>query len=330
MSGQAVFVHSWVPDELGARLDNQFVTDYHDVFADGLLEGEPLTARFQGKDGVLLLGAFVGEDIFRACDGALKIVANIAVGVDNIDVEAATRHGVLVTNTPGVLDEPVADMSMALVLAVGRRLTEGDRYVRAGKFRTHPFSLMWSADIGGETLGIIGLGRIGKRVAARARGFGMKVCYHNRNRIPQEEADRLGVEWRSLPELLAEARYVLLLCPLTRETRHLIGAHELSSMRSDAFLVNVARGPVVHEQALVQALKHGEIAGAALDVYEFEPKLDRALWEMENVVLTPHIASATTSTRLAMIELAARNLEGALLGGDVPTAINPEVLRRRA
>ena len=305
-------------------------TDYHDVFADGLLEAEPLAARCLGKAGVLLLGAFVGEHIFRACDGTLKVVANIAVGVDNIDVEAATRHGVVVTNTPGVLDEPVADMSMALVLALGRRLAEGDRYVRAGKFRTHPFSLMWSADIGGETLGIIGLGRIGKRVAARARGFGMKVCYHNRNRIPEEEAEQLGVEWRSLPELLAEARYVLLLCPLTPETRHLIGADELSSMRPDAFLVNVARGPVVHEQALVRALKTGEIAGAALDVYEFEPKLDPALREMENVVLTPHIASATTSTRLAMIELAARNLEGALLGGDVPTPVNPGVLRKSA
>ncbi len=330
MSRLSVFVHSWIPDELRARLESRFDVDSHDVFADGLLESEPLKERVGGSAGVLLLGAYVGAEIFEACAGTLRVVANIAVGVDNIDVDAATRNGVLVTNTPGVLDAPVADMSMALVLAVGRRLAEGDRYVRAGRFRTFPFSLLWSADIGGETLGIIGLGRIGKRVASRAQSFGMKVCYHNRNRLPDDEAAALGVEWRSLSDLLAEARYVVLLCPLTPETHHLIGAPELARMRSDAFLINVARGPVVHEQALVEALRKEEIAGAALDVYEFEPKVEPALWAMDNVVLTPHIASATRTTRLAMIDLAARNLEAALTGGDVPTPVNPEVLRRRS
>ncbi len=328
MNRLPILVHTWVPDDLRTRLDGRFDADYHDVFADGLLEPEPLKERFQDKAGVLLLGPYVGAEIFDACAGTLRVVANIAVGVDNIDVDAATRNGVLVTNTPGVLDAPVADMSMAMVLAVGRRLAEGDRYVRAGRFRTYPFQLLWSADIGGETLGIIGLGRIGKRVAARAQSFGMKVCYHNRNRLPDDEAAALDVEWRSLPDLLAEARYVVLLCPLTPATRHLIGAPELARMRDDGFLINMARGPVVHEQALVEGLQKGAIAGAALDVYEFEPKVDSALWEMENVVLTPHIASATRTTRLAMIDLAARNLEAALAGGDVPTPVNPEVLKR--
>ena len=328
MTRPPVFVHTWVPDDLRARLDRRFDADYHDVFADGLLKPGPLQERFRGRAGVLLLGSFVGAEILDACAGTLRVVANIAVGVDNIDVAAATRNGVLVTNTPGVLDEPVADMSMAMVLAVGRRLAEGDRYVRAGRFRTYPFQLLWSADIGGETLGIIGLGRIGKRVAARAQGFGMKVCYHKRNRLPDDEEAALGVAWRALPDLLAEARYVLLLCPLTPETRHLIGAPELARMRGDAFLVNMARGPVVHEEALVEALRAEAIAGAALDVHEFEPAVDPALWEMENVVLTPHIASATRTTRLAMIDLAARNLEAALTGGEVPTPVNPEVLER--
>lgn len=328
MNRLSVLVHTWVPDDLRARLDERFDVDYHDVFADGLLEPEPLQERFRDKAGVLLLGPYVGAEIFDACAGTLRVVANIAVGVDNIDVDAATRNGVLVTNTPGVLDAPVADMSMAMVLAVGRRLAEGDRFVRAGHFRTYPFQLLWSADIGDETLGIIGLGRIGKRVAARAQSFGMKVCYHNRNRLPDDEAAALDVEWRSLPDLLAEARYVVLLCPLTPETHHLIGAPELAQMRDDGFLINMARGPVVHEQALVEALRAEEIAGAALDVYEFEPKVDPALWEMENVVLTPHIASATRTTRLAMIDLAARNLEAALTGGDIPTPVNPEVLKR--
>ncbi len=325
-----VLAHTWLPDDLKTRLEGRFAVDYHDVFTEGLLEPATLAERLRGAAGVLLLGSYAGADLFEACAGTLRVVANIAVGVDNIDVTAATRHGVLVTNTPGVLDAPVADMTMALVLAAGRRLAEGDRFVRAGRFRTHPFQLLWGADIGGESLGIIGLGRIGKRVATRARGFEMKVCYHNRNRLPAHEEQELGVEWRDLPDLLAESRYVVLLCPLTPETRHLIGADELAAMRSDAFLINVARGPVVHEQALVEALYNSEIAGAALDVYEFEPKLDPALRGLDNVVLTPHIASATRTTRLAMIELAARNLEAALTGGEAPTPVNPEVLQGRS
>ncbi len=321
-----VFVHCWLPDSVRARLDSRFQVDCHDAFAAGLLEADALQERMQGTAGVLLMGPYVGAGMLDACAGTLRVVANVAVGVDNVDVAAATRNGVVVTNTPGVLDEPVADMTMALVLAVGRRLVEGDRFVRGGHFRTHPFSLLWSADIGGETLGIVGLGRIGKRVAARARGFGMNVCYHNRNRLPAGEAEALGVTWRSLPELLAESRYVVLLCPLSPETRHLIGGPQLAQMRRDSFLINVARGPVVHEAALIRALREEQIAGAALDVHEFEPNVDPALQAMENVVLTPHIASATRTTRLAMIDLAARNLEAVLRGEVVPNPVNPEVL----
>ncbi len=320
-----ILVHCWLPDDIRTRLERRFRVDYHDAFADGQLGTDALCERLRGSAGVLLMGPRVGAEILDACVGTLRVIANVAVGVDNIDLAAATRNGVLVTNTPGVLDAPVADLTMALVLAVGRRLAEGDRLVRGGHFRTHPFSLLWGADIGGETLGIVGLGRIGKRVAARAQGFGMKVCYHNRNRLSADETKALDVRWRSLPELLAESRYVVLLCPLSPETRHLIAAPQLARMRREGFLINVARGPVVEEEALVQALQEGEIAGAALDVYEFEPKVHPALREMENVVLTPHIASATRTTRLAMIDLAARNLEAALTGETVPTPVNPEV-----
>lgn len=325
MSGEPVLVHCWLPDDIRERLAARFEVDYHDMFAEGALSPGDLRARAAGARGLLVIAPTpVDAGLLDATKGTLRVVANVGVGVDNVDVAAATAHGVLVTNTPGVLDAAVADMSMALLLAVGRRVAEADRYTRAGRFRGHPFPLMWGADLEGETVGIIGMGRIGRGFARRARAFGAGIAYHNRNRLPEAEEKELGARWRTLEELLAESRYVVVLCPLTPETRHLIGAGELARMREDAFLVNIARGPIVHEEALVAALRDGGIAGAALDVYEFEPRFDAALAAMENVVLTPHIGSATTTTRRAMIDLAARNLEAALGGGTPPCPVNPE------
>ncbi len=326
MSGPRIIVHTWAPDGILARLGERFDVDYHDVFAHEALPPGQLKARLSGANGILLLGpTAMDRDLIAASKESLKVIANIGVGVDNVDVEAATEHGILVTNTPGVLDAAVADMTMALLLAVGRRLVEGDRYARAGHFQGHPFPLMWGADLEGETVGIIGMGRIGQRFAARAKAFGTEIVYHNRNRLPDAEERALGTTWLDLDELLGRARYVVLLCPLTPETHHLIGADQFSQMRKDAFLINIARGPVVREEALVKALQSGRIAGAALDVYEFEPRFDDALKKMENVVLTPHIGSATNTTRHAMIDLAARNLEAALSGGEAPNPVNPEV-----
>jgi lactate dehydrogenase-like 2-hydroxyacid dehydrogenase len=301
-----VFLHSWVPDAILEDLRSRFEVDHVDVFETGILPPDEFARHAEGKHGIMVLAAPVGAELMKASAGTLKVVANVAVGVDNIDVSAATEAGVQVTNTPGVLTDAVADFSIAMLLAVGRRMIESDRYTRAGKFQGPSFPLFWGATVVGETLGIIGLGRIGQAVARRARGFGLELVYHNRNRVDAAVEAELGATWLPLDELLAAARYVLLLTPLTDETRHLIDADRLARMRRDAFLINVSRGPVVHEAALLDALQRGVIAGAALD----------------NVVLTPHIASGTVETRHAMVRVAAENLTACLTGAPVPNPVN--------
>jgi len=317
-----IFVHSWMPDDVRADLEAHFDVDQANIFETGPLSRDAFSRRLAGKAGVIVQQARVDADLLAGHADTLKVVANVAVGVDNIDVEAATRHGVLVTNTPDVLTEAVADMSMAILLAVARRVVEADRYTRAGKFQGNPFPLFWGADISGETLGIVGMGRIGQALARRAKGFGLRIVYNKRTPLSADRERELEAEWRDLDELLETARFVILLTPLTPETHHLINAERLTLMRPDAYLVNISRGPIVHEEPLVAALKEGRIAGAALDVYEFEPKFDQALAELDNVVLTPHIGSASTGTREGMVLLAARNLRAALLGEPVPSPVN--------
>lgn len=256
----------------------------------------------------------------------LKVVSNCAVGFDNIDVEAATKRGVLVTNTPGVLTNATADLAMALILSVGRRVVEGDRLVRQGQFRFWaPFHFL-GHEISGKTLGIIGLGRIGRAVARRADGFDMPVIYHNRQRLDPNREKALGVTYLSLEQLLARADIVSLHVPLTPETHHLIGAHELDCMKPGAYLINTARGPVVDELALQAALQNKRIAGAGLDVYEDEPNLTPGLVDFDNVVLLPHVGSATVETRRRMAEMAVDNLLAGLAGEKPPNCVNPEVL----
>ena len=321
----SVFVHSWVPDDTLAQLKADFDVEHVDVFATGVLAPPDFARRLAGKAGLLVLGARVDEAVLMANAGTLKVVANCAVGVDNIDVPAATRNGVLVTNTPGVLTEAVADMSMALLLAVARRVVEADRFTRAGKFAGLSFPLFWGAEMSGETVGVVGMGRIGQALARRARGFGLKVVYCNRRPLDPSIERETGAEWLPLEDLLRRARYVVLLTPLTPETRHLIDAERLALMRPDSYLINISRGPVVHEAALLAALRDRRIAGAALDVFEFEPQLTLGLTELDSVVLTPHIGSATVETRHAMVRLAARNLTAALKGETVPNPVNKPV-----
>lgn len=254
----------------------------------------------------------------------LRIVANLGVGVDNIDVAAATRKRVLVTNTPEVLTEATADLAWALLLAVARRIVEADNDLRREGFPGWTFiPKHLGLDVFGRTLGIVGFGRIGQAVARRARGFGMTILYYSRTRNPAAEKD-LGARFSPLEELLRESDFVVLCVPLTPETRHLIGARELSLMKRDAVLVNVARGPVVDEEALVRALKEGRIWGAGLDVFEREPLVHPELLTLRNVVLTPHIGSATWATRRRMAALAVDNVLAALRGERPPTLVNPE------
>src|SRR5262245_56631125 len=239
----------------------------------------------------------------------LRIVANVAVGVDNIDVAAATRLGILVTNTPGVLTESTADLTWALILTVARRVDEGDAQVRAGRFKGWSFDLLRGMELRGKTLGIVGAGRVGRAVAARAKGFGMKVLTHK------------GVP---LARLLKASDVVSIHVPLKPSTRHLIGAKELRQMKRSAILINTARGLIVDEKALVAALERGTIVGAGLDVYEREPRIERGLVGMKNVVLLPHLGSATDDTRRAMLDTACVNVRAFLAGRRPPNLVNPE------
>jgi glyoxylate reductase len=268
-----------------------------------------------GADAVLtLLHDRVDAELLDAAGPRLRCVANVAVGHDNVDLAAAAARGVVVTNTPEVLDDATADLTMALLLAATRRVAEGDRLVRSGQEWSWGMSFMLGSGLRGKLLGIVGLGGIGRRVAERARAFGMRIAYHSRHPAPPALVEALAAERLPLERLLAEADVLSLHCPLTPETHHLIGPAELEAMKPSAVLVNAARGPIVDEGALAKALAAGEIAAAGLDVYEREPRVEPGLLGRDDVVLAPHLGSATVETRTAMAELAARNAISVLAG----------------
>jgi glyoxylate reductase len=255
----------------------------------------------------------------------LKIVSNVAVGFDNIDVPTATAHKVMVTNTPGVLDDATADFAFTLLMAAARRIVEADSFTRQGRFRGWAIDMMLGADVHGATLGLIGVGRIGRGVAHRAKGFNMRVLYYDPQPLPPDAERDLGATRVDLGRLLAESDFVSVHVPLTPETQHLLSTPQFGQMKRTAILINTSRGPVVDEAALVDALNAKKIAGAALDVYEREPAVHPGLIPMPNVVLAPHIASATVRTRSEMSAMAARNMATAVRGGRPPNLLNPEV-----
>jgi len=293
--------------------------------ADVALSKKELIARLQGKAGLIcLLTDTIDEEVFQGCPG-LKVVSNVAVGYNNIDVKAATRHRVMVTNTPGVLDDTTADFTWALLMAAARRVTEADRFVRAGKFTEWCLMLFLGQDIYKKTLGIVGLGRIGKAVARRAMGFGMRILYTDVRRAEETVERELGATFVDKETLLRESDFVTLHVPLFPETTHYISERELNLMKPTAILINAARGPVVDEKALVRALKEKRIAGAGLDVYEREPLVEPDLLELDNVVLAPHIASASVETRTRMAVMAVENCIAAVTGKRPPNLVNTEV-----
>jgi glyoxylate reductase len=275
-----------------------------------------------GAEGVLSTVTEKIDGTFMDAAGEdLKVIANMAVGYDNVDVEAAKTRGVIVTNTPGVLDETTADVAFMLLLAAARRLGESERVLRAGRWEWWGPKLFMGPDVWGKKLGIVGLGRIGKAVARRARGFDMKILYHNRSRREEAE-EELGASYLELDELLETADFITLHTPLTDETRHLIDAPALERMKPEAVLVNTSRGPVVDEAALADTLAEGRIFAAGLDVYEEEPKVHPKLLELENVVLAPHIGSGSIETRGKMAVLAAENLAAVLRGEQPKTLVS--------
>jgi gluconate 2-dehydrogenase len=291
--------------------------------ADVAFDSEVLARKLADKEGVMCALTDRIDAALLARAPRLKVVANIAVGYNNIDVAACSARGVMVTNTPGVLDESTADLAWALMLAAARRLTEVERRVRAGEWRGWRLKQWLGVDVHHATLGIIGMGRIGRAIARRAAGFEMKVLYHNRKRVAPDVEEKLNATYVSKEELLERSDFVILQVPYSPETHHLIGARELARMKPSAILVNSTRGGVVDDAALVAALKNGTIRAAGLDVFENEPRLHPGFLELDNVVLAPHIGSSTEATRRAMALTAARNLVAALAGEMPPNLVNP-------
>lgn len=317
-----VLVTREVFDETIDFLKSQF--DVESNQTDRLYAREELVARLQGKDGVQTSSSDrIDAQLLDACPG-IRAVCNTAVGYNNIDIDACTRHGVMVTNTPGVLTDSVADYSMGLIIATCRRMTEGEAYLRAGEWKGTFLKQLLGQDVHGATLGILGFGRIGQAIARRARGFDMKILYHSRNRAAAEAERESGAIYTGKEQLLRTADVVLLILPFTPETKHYIGAGELALMKPSAVLINMARGGIVDDAALIEALKKRTIWAAGLDVYEDEPRLNPGFLELRNVVLSPHIASASEPTRKAMAMTAAKNLAAALAGTVPPNLLNPD------
>lgn len=307
--------------EAGLRLLEDFevrVLDEAPPSRDELLEA------VRGANGILATATErIDGSVLDAAGEHLEVVANMAVGYDNVDVAAAAERGVVVTNTPGVLDETTADVAFMLLLAAARRLGEGERLLRAGRWEWWGPKQLRGQDVWGKTLGIVGMGRIGRAVARRGRGFGMEIVYHNRSRSPSAE-EELGARYlQDLDDLLESADFVSIHTPLTPETHHLIGGEQLERMKPTAVLVNTSRGPVVDEAALAEALAERRIFAAGLDVYEEEPKVNPRLLDLQNAVLAPHIGSASFATRDEMAILAAENVAAVLHGGEPKTPVTP-------
>lgn len=322
MSRPAVLVTRRLADEALLHLRERCDVTLHEE--DRPIPRDRLLAEAKGKQGILaMLTDRVDEELLAAAGTDLIVVSNFAVGYDNVDVGACTRHGVIVTNTPDVLTDATADIAWALILSASRRVVEGDRLIHSGRSWSWSPDFMLGREVSGKTLGIVGFGRIGQAAAQRAKGFGMRILYHSRT--PKPEAERaLGAERRELDDLLAEADVVTVHVALSDETRHLFDAGAFRRMKPTAVFVNTSRGPVVDEAALAAALRDGELFAAGLDVYEREPEVHPDLLELENVVLAPHLGSATVETRTAMAVLAAENLVDAVEGRRPRALVNPE------
>lgn len=328
MSKPAVLVARAVFPETLEKLARHFEVESNQP--DTIWPAAELSARLRGKAGCFITGSERIDASVLDANPQLRAVCNMAVGYNNIDVEACNARGVLATNTPDVLTETTADFGFALMMATARRMAESEHYLRAGQWTKWSYDMFIGSDVHGATLGILGMGRIGQAIARRgALGFGMKVIYHNRSRLDAALEAPIGARYVSKEDLLREADHLVLVVPYSAASHHAIGAAELALMKPSATLTNVARGGIVDDAALAVALRERRIAAAGLDVFEGEPKVHPDLLTVPNVVLTPHIASATVATRIGMANLAADNLIAALTGAAPLTPINPQVLPLR-
>ncbi|CAN5369106.1 D-glycerate dehydrogenase [soil metagenome] len=317
-----VVVTGRVPEPALEKLREVHDVDMHDE--DGPISREALLAKVSGADAILsLLTEKVDGELLDAAGPQLQVVANVAVGYNNVDVAACAERDVVVTNTPDVLTEATADIAFGLILMATRRLGEGERVIRSQTPWTWGMFYMLGSGLQGKTLGVIGLGGIGAATARRAKAFGMQIAYSSREECDPAVAEELGVTRLDMDEILAQADVLSIHCPYSPATHHLIGAEQLAKMKDTAYLINSARGPIVDEAALAQALRDGQIAGAGLDVYEHEPKVDPGLLGLDNVALIPHLGSATIETRTAMAQLAADNALAILAGDPAITLVKP-------
>ena len=325
---QKILVTRATFDEVVEKLRERF--DVEDNQKDDAPWGaDELKRRLADKDGVLLTGTDRVDASLLDAAPRLKAACNIAVGYNNIDLAACTARGIAATNTPAVLDETTADTTWVLLMAAARRITEAERWLRAGNWKGWKNDQFLGVDVHHATLGIVGMGRIGQAIAQRARGFSMRVLYHNRKRLPAKIERATGAKYVPLERLLRQSDFVSLNMPYSPSSHHLIGAQQLALMKPTAVLVNAARGGVVDDAALIAALKERRIAAAGLDVFEGEPRFNPGFLELDNVAMVPHIGSATRATRTAMALLASKNLTAALSGKRPPNLLNPEAWAKR-
>lgn len=325
MSQPLIYITSEIPEKGLEILKKEFEIKTNN--SGKSLSKNELIAEAKEADAILpLLSDEIDGQVMDELEN-LKVIANYAVGYNNIDVQAATKRNIIVTNTPDVLTETTADLTWGLLLAVARRIVETDKILRNGNFEGWAPKVLLGKEVNNKTLGIIGLGRIGKAVAKRAQGFNMKVLYNKRNRLDKKTEEKLDVEYRDFENILKEADYISINTPLNKSTYHLFGAKEFSLMKNDGILINTGRGPIIDEKKLVKALGNEEIGGAGLDVYENEPEVEEGLLKFENVVLTPHIGSATYQARNKMAELAAKGAVAGYKRENIPNIVNKELLK---
>lgn len=320
-----IFVHCALKEKQESFLKKYFIIHKHNANKK-VLSPEELIKVASEFEGIICQGNTVDKKYIYENKKYLKAISNVAVGYDNIDLDEANKYKIAVLNTPNLLDNAVADLTFGLLIAVSRKICSGNNYVKAGKWKKNSWPLFWGDDLNGENLGIIGMGNIGKKVAIRANAFGLNIIYHNRRRLDKNIEKMYSANYSNLKNLLNISKYVVILTPLNKTTNHLINKRTFAMMRKDSYIINMARGKVIKEADLVEALENNIISGAGLDVFEFEPKVNKKLTTMDNVVLMPHAGSATYKTRLGMMDLACKNIVNYLIYNKCDNIVNRDVL----
>ena len=318
-----IFVHCRLPTKELEKLKEVFAVRMHSSKKIILNENE-FFKKAAGFHGVISQGNIIDKHFIKANKESLSVISNVGVGYDNIDIDEATKNGVAVFNTPNLMNNAVADLTIGLIISLARKICEGNKFVKSGKWKGNSWDLFWGENLNSQSLGIIGLGNIGKEVALRASSFGLKVFYNNRNKLSKRIEKKYNVSYLNFDDLICKCKFIVLLLPLTKSSKHLFTKKVFKKMRKDSFLINVARGKIIKESDLVDALDKKEISGAALDVFENEPKVEKKLFGLKNVVLMPHAGSATRIARLQMMELACSNLKNYLLKGELKNLVNKD------